>query len=77
MNFVFENRWYSKHEILKQFSIAEKTWKNWLYDEKGKKKKDLASMGIYKNATYSSKRRMILDISSTRSALFFASDPSE
>jgi hypothetical protein len=48
MNFVFENRWYSKHEILKQFSIAEKTWKNWLYDEKGKKKKDLASMGIYK-----------------------------
>jgi len=44
MNFVFENRWYSKPEILKQFSIAEKTWKNWLYDEKGKKKKDLASL---------------------------------
>ena len=24
MNFEFENRWYSKHEILKQFNIAEK-----------------------------------------------------
>ena len=40
MNFEFENRWYSKHEILKKFNIAEKTWKNWLYDSKtGKKKK--------------------------------------
>ena len=48
MNFVFENRWHSKHEILKKFSIVEKTWKNWLYDDKGKKKKNLASMGVYK-----------------------------
>jgi len=48
MNFEFENRWYNKNEILKKFGIADKTWKNWLYDEKGKKKKNLASMGIYK-----------------------------
>ena len=48
MNFEFENRWYSKHEILKQFNIAEKTWKNWLYDSKTGKKKNLKSMGIYK-----------------------------
>ncbi|HAI19311.1 MAG TPA: hypothetical protein DCM10_15530 [Xanthomarina gelatinilytica] len=48
MNFEFENRWYSKHEILKKFNIAEKTWKNWLYDSKTGKKKNLKSMGIYK-----------------------------
>ena len=48
MNFEFENRWYSKHEILKKFNIAEKTWKNWLYDSKTVKKKNLKSMGIYK-----------------------------
>ena len=48
MNFEFENRWYSKHEILKKFNIAEKTWKNWLYDSKTAKKKNLKSMGIYK-----------------------------
>ena len=43
MNFEFENRWYSKHEILKKFNIAEKTWKNWLYDSKTGKKKNLKS----------------------------------
>ena len=48
MNFEFENRWYSKHEILKKFNIAEKTWKNWLYDSKTEKKTNLKSMGIYK-----------------------------
>ena len=48
MNFEFENRWYSKHEILKQFNIAEKTWKNWLYDSKTGKKKNLNQMGIYR-----------------------------
>ena len=48
MNFEFENRWYSKHEILKKFNMAEKTWKNRLYDRKTGKKKNLKSMGIYK-----------------------------
>ena len=48
MNFEFENRWYSKHEILKKFNIAEKTWPPWLYDSKTGKKKNLKSMGIYK-----------------------------
>ena len=48
MNFTFEDRWYDKHEILKKFSITEKTWKNWLYDTKTGKKKNLGNMGIYK-----------------------------
>lgn len=41
MNFEFENRWYSHYEILKLFQIREKTWKNWLYDNKTGKKKIL------------------------------------
>ena len=48
MNFEFENRWYSKIEICRKFNIAEKTWKNWLYDTKTGKKKNLKDMGIYK-----------------------------
>ena len=48
MNFEFENRWYSHYEILKLFQIREKTWKNWLYDNKTGKKKNLKAMGIYK-----------------------------
>ena len=48
MNFNFEDRLYDKYEIIKKFSIKEKTWKNWLYDTKTGKKKNLADMGIYK-----------------------------
>tara|TARA_R100000935_G_scaffold28611_1_gene48963 strand:+ start:461 stop:682 length:222 start_codon:yes stop_codon:yes gene_type:complete len=48
MNFTFEDRWYDKYEIMKKFSIKEKTWKNWLYDNKTGKKRIPADMGIYK-----------------------------
>jgi len=48
MELSFEKRWHSLHEIKNFFSIKDKTMSNWLYDKKTGKKKDLASMGIYK-----------------------------
>jgi len=48
MEFKFENRWHDIHELREKFKIKNKTMKNWMYDKKTGKKKDLKEMGLYK-----------------------------
>ena len=48
MEFEFENRWHDIHELREKFKIKNKTMKNWMYDKKTGKKKDLKEMGLYK-----------------------------
>ena len=39
MNFEFENRWYSKYEILKKFNLAEKPGRTgYMIARQGKRK---------------------------------------
>ena len=48
MELKFENRWHDIHELKEKFKIKNKTMKNWMYDKKTGKKKDLKEMGLYK-----------------------------
>ena len=69
MNFEFENRWYSHYEILKLFQIREKTWKNWLYDNKTGKKKNLKATPIFMS------RKMVnVKMITTKSQIFQMND---